>query len=156
MAHRLAPTAEADLDNIWYYTAKESPSVEIADRVVDSITERLFLLSTYPHVGRRRDEDLRPGLRSFPVGEYVIIYRGDDDVLIPHVMRGSRDIEALLSRMLKNPSWLSFRGAAGDEESRESFVFRARFLASLGMTTFTGVFQHPVRDGYQVGNPVMA
>ena len=45
--------------------------------------------------------------------------------------------------MLKNPPRLSFRGAAGDEESRKSFASRARFLASLGMTTFTKVFQHP-------------
>ncbi len=96
MAHRLAPEAEAELDDIWYYIAKESHSIEIADRVVDSITDRFFLLATYPHVGRRRDEDLRPGLRSFPVGEYVIIYRVEaDDVLILHVIRGSRDIEAL-------------------------------------------------------------
>jgi len=95
MAHRLAPQAEADLDDIWYYTARQSQSIEIADRVVDSITERFFLLATYPHVGRRRDEDLRPGLRSFPVGEYVIIYRVQgEDVLILRVLRGSRDIEA--------------------------------------------------------------
>ena len=33
------------------------------------------LLASYPNLGRARDEDLRPGLRSFPVGEYVIIYR---------------------------------------------------------------------------------
>ena len=52
--------------------------------------------------------------------------------------------------MLKNPSWLSFRGAAGDEESRKSFVFRARFLASLGMTSFTEVFQHPARRGPRI------
>jgi plasmid stabilization system protein ParE len=61
MAHRLAPKAETDLDNIWYYIARESQSVEIADRVVDSVTDRFFLLATHPHVGRRRDEDLRPG-----------------------------------------------------------------------------------------------
>ena len=85
-----------NLDDIWYYTAKESHSIEIADRVVDSITDRFFLLATYPHLGRRRDEDLRPGLRSFPVGEYVIIYRVEaEDVLILHVIRGSRDLEAL-------------------------------------------------------------
>ncbi len=96
MAHRLAPKAEADLDEIWYYTAKESQSFEIADRVVDSITARFLLLATHPHVGRRRDEDLRPGLRSFPVGEYLIIYRvGAEDVLILRVIRGSRDLEAL-------------------------------------------------------------
>ena len=73
MAHRLALEAEAELDDIWYYTAKESHSIEIADRLIDSITDRFFLLATYPHVGRRRDEDLRPSLRSFSVGEHVII-----------------------------------------------------------------------------------
>jgi plasmid stabilization system protein ParE len=32
----------------------------------------------------------------FPVGDYIIIYRIEDtDVLILHVMRGSRHIEAL-------------------------------------------------------------
>jgi toxin ParE1/3/4 len=97
MAHRLAPEAEAELDDIWYYVAKESGSIDIADRLVDSITERFYLLARHPHMGRRRDEDLRPGLRSFPVGEYVIIYRvEEDEVLILHVYRGSRDIEALL------------------------------------------------------------
>jgi toxin ParE1/3/4 len=97
MAHRVAPQAEAELDDIWYYVAKKSGSIEIADRLIDSITERFYLLACYPHIGRHRDEDLRPGLRSFPVGEYVIIYRvEEDDVLILHVFRGSRDIETLL------------------------------------------------------------
>ena len=96
MAHRIAPEAEAELDDIWYYIAKESGSIEIADRVIDSVTDRFFLLARFPQMGRRRDEDLRPGLRSFVVGEYVIIYRvGDEDVLILHVLRGSRDLKAL-------------------------------------------------------------
>ena len=93
MAHRVAPQAEAELDDIWYYVAKESGSIEIADRLIDSITERFYLLACHPHIGRLRDEDLRPGLRSFPVGEYVIIYRVEEkDVLILHIFRGSRDI----------------------------------------------------------------
>jgi toxin ParE1/3/4 len=97
MAHRVAPEVEAELDNIWYYVAKESGSTDIADRLIDSISARFYLLACHPHVGRRRDEDLRTGLRSFPVGEYVIIYRLEgDDALILHVLRGSRDIEALL------------------------------------------------------------
>jgi len=97
MAHRVAPEAEAELDNIWDYVAKESGSIEIADRLIDSIVERFYLLACHPHIGRRRDEDLRLGLRSFPVGEYVIIYRIEEqDALILHVLRGSRDIEALL------------------------------------------------------------
>lgn len=96
MAHRLAPEVEAELDNIWYYLARESGNIEIADRLIDSITDRFFLLAGHPYVGRRRDQDLRPGLRSFPVGEYVIIYRIEGvDVLILHVAHGRRDLEAL-------------------------------------------------------------
>ena len=47
---------------------------------------------------RARDEDLRPGLRSFPIGEYIILYRiEDEDVVILRVLRGSRNIAALFS-----------------------------------------------------------
>jgi len=52
------------------------------------------------------------------------------------------------NRMLKNPSSLSFRGAAGNEESRKSVVSRARFLPFaplwVGMTTSANVLQHSV------------
>jgi len=95
MAHRLAPESEADLDELWYHVATNA-SVEIADRLLDSITTRFFLLGAHPRAGRRRN-DLRPGMRAFPVGEYVVLYRVEDDnVLIERVVRGSRDLEALL------------------------------------------------------------
>jgi toxin ParE1/3/4 len=96
MAHRVAPEAQADLDDVWYYVARASSSPTVADRLIDAITQRFLLLARHPHLGRPRDEDLRPGLRSFPVGNYVIIYRVDgEDVLILRVLRGSRDIPAL-------------------------------------------------------------
>ena len=98
MAHRLAPQAEIELDEIWHYTATESGSVEIADRLIDRITECFFLLATHPHMGRQRD-DLRPGagLRSFPVGRFIIFYRIiGEDVDILHVIPAARDIEPLL------------------------------------------------------------
>ena len=99
MGHRRSPQADSDLDGIWHYVATKSGSVEIADRLIDSITDRFFLLANHPHIGRARDEDLRPGLRSFPVGEYVIIYRiQDDGVSILRVVRGSRNIEALFGQ----------------------------------------------------------
>ena len=98
MGHRRSQQADSDLDDIWYYVASKSGSVEIADRLIDSITSRFFLLASHPNIGRARDEDLRPGLRSFPVGEYVIIYRiQNEDVLILRVLRGSRNIAALFS-----------------------------------------------------------
>ena len=96
MAHRLSPEAEAELDGIWYYVATGSGSIEVADGSIDSLTRRFYLLALNPHLGRRRDEDLRSGMRSFVVGEYLILYRIEqENVLILHVVRGSRDIEGL-------------------------------------------------------------
>ena len=71
---RLSPEAEAELDGIWMHLARESGSVDVATRVVDGIVERFWLLARYPYIGRRRDDDLRPGLRSLTAGDYLIIH----------------------------------------------------------------------------------
>ena len=75
MAHRVAPEAEVDLDGIWYYIATESGSIHAADQCIDSLTDRFYLLAG-------------------------ILYRIDkeEEVLILHVVRGSRNIEALFGR----------------------------------------------------------
>lgn len=97
--HRLSLEAESDLDAVWYYTATESGSADIADRLVESIASRFLLIQLHPQIGRNRDEELRPGLRTFPVGNYLIVYRSDgDEVLILRVLRGSRNIDGLLGR----------------------------------------------------------
>lgn len=94
MAHRLAPEAETDLDAMWLHIASNS-SVETADRFVDSLTDRFFLLATHPFAGRRRD-DLLPDIRLFPVGDYVVLYLVEGpDVLITRVVHGGRDLDAL-------------------------------------------------------------
>jgi toxin ParE1/3/4 len=94
MGVRLLPQVDAELDEIWLYIARESGSAEIANRLIDTIIDRFWLVAKHPQIGRRRDHDLRPGLRSFAVGEYVIIDRiADEDTVILHVLRGSRDIE---------------------------------------------------------------
>jgi toxin ParE1/3/4 len=44
-----------------------------------------------PHAGRTRNE-IRPGYRSFPVGEYLIFYRVmEPGVRIMHVVHGRMD-----------------------------------------------------------------
>jgi toxin ParE1/3/4 len=94
MAHRVAPQAKSDLDEIWYFVAIQSGSTEIAGRLIENITDRFLLLSRFPEIGRGRDEELRPGLRSFSVGAYLIFYRKEgDEVLVLRVIHGSRDIE---------------------------------------------------------------
>jgi toxin ParE1/3/4 len=99
MGHIRSPQARTDLQEIWRYVATESGSFEVADRLIDSIVDRFVLLASFPNIGRVRDLDLPSGLRSFPVGEYVILYRiQKEDVLILRVLRGSRDIEGLFDR----------------------------------------------------------
>ena len=98
MAHRLAREAESDLDDIWYFIASESGNAEVADRFIESLAQRFLLLARHPHLGRRRDDDLVPGLRSFPLGRYVILYsvEPNGDVLIVRVIPGDRDIPTLI------------------------------------------------------------
>ena len=96
MGHSLALEATAELDRIWYYIASETGDIGRADRLIDVITERFYLLSRYPRLGRIRP-DLRPELRSFSVGDYIILYRiVAEDVLILHVFHGRQDIQAHL------------------------------------------------------------
>jgi plasmid stabilization system protein ParE len=51
MALLRSPQADSDLDDIWYYVAARSGSMEIADRLIDSITGRFLLLATFPMRG---------------------------------------------------------------------------------------------------------
>jgi toxin ParE1/3/4 len=96
MAHRVSPRAEADLDDIWFYAAKESGSIEIANRLIDTITNRFLLLGGFLFIGRSRDEDFGAGSRSLTAGEYVIIYSVENgDVLILRVVHGRRDLDWL-------------------------------------------------------------
>ena len=95
---RLSPEAEAELDNIWLRIARESSSIDIASRLVDAIYERFWLLAQFPHMGRKRDADLEPGLRSFPAEDVIIHSIEEDDVVaILQVVPGNRDIASLLT-----------------------------------------------------------
>jgi toxin ParE1/3/4 len=96
MAHRIAPRAEADLDDIWLYTAKESGSVDAATLLIDSITDRFYFLAGFPYAGRSRDRDFGAGMRSSPVGEYVIVYCVEGEgMFILRVVHGRRDFDRL-------------------------------------------------------------
>jgi toxin ParE1/3/4 len=99
MAHRISPQAEADLDSVWLYVAKDSGSMDVATRLIDSISGRFVFLSGFPYAGRSRESDFGKGSRSFAAGEYVILYRiEDEDILILRVAHGRRLLEELFSR----------------------------------------------------------
>ncbi|HXB71769.1 MAG TPA: type II toxin-antitoxin system RelE/ParE family toxin [Candidatus Acidoferrales bacterium] len=90
MAHRLTGRARRDVLDIWRRIAADSePS---ADRFIDRLTQHFRLLGKAPFAGRQRD-DIRPGYRSFPVGEYLIFYRiMEPGVRIMHVVHGRKDL----------------------------------------------------------------
>lgn len=87
------PQAEIDLLEIWSFISQDS--FEAADRFLDWLEARFDLIATQPHMGRERPE-LRPGLRSFPVGNHIVFYTPiEDGIILERVLRGSQDIEAL-------------------------------------------------------------
>ncbi len=89
--YRVSKEAENDLDEIFAYWA-EWASLEIADRLIDAIIERFWLLGEYPESGRACDDIKKPGTRCFPAAKYLIYYRKiRRGVEIAHVFRGARD-----------------------------------------------------------------
>lgn len=90
----IRPEAERDLDEIWWYIAQDSP--DNADRFLDRLQERFLTLADFPKMGASRD-DIQTGLRSQPVGSYLIFYFPlADGIEIIRVLHGSRDVENLL------------------------------------------------------------
>lgn len=90
----IRPEAESDLDEIWWYIAQDHPNN--ADQFLDRIQDRFMALPDFPHLGTSRDE-LKSGLRSQPVGNYLIFYFPlADGIEIVRILHGSRDIGNLL------------------------------------------------------------
>jgi len=93
--HVVSQPARAELDAIWKYVAVASHSSAVADRLIEDITRHFYLIARQPGMGRQRNE-LRPGYRSFAVGQYLILYRAvEKRVEIMHVLHGKRDLDAL-------------------------------------------------------------
>jgi toxin ParE1/3/4 len=91
----LSPRAQSDIAEIWDYIAEDSETR--ADDFIDVIDLKFQTLSNQPNMGRKRGE-LAEGLRSFPVGRYVIFYLPiPQGVQIVRVLHGSRDLETIFT-----------------------------------------------------------
>ena len=89
----LLPRAIGDLAEIWDYIADDSEAR--ADAFIDLLDGKIHTLARRPHMGRAREE-LAEGLRSFPVGRYIIFYRPmPKSIEIIRVLHGARDLHAL-------------------------------------------------------------
>ena len=90
MRYRVSEEAEQDLDEIFLYWANRA-SLEAADRIIDRITERFWLLGEHPNAGKPAGNIAR-GVKCFPAGKYLIYYRNTrrgTDIL--HIFHGARN-----------------------------------------------------------------
>ena len=87
------PRALSYLAEIWDYIADDS---EVrADAFVATIDAKFQTLAKQPGIGRMRDE-LATGLRSLPIGRYVIFYLSQaGGIEIIRVLHGARDIDTI-------------------------------------------------------------
>ncbi len=100
MRYRVSKGANRALDEIFLWWA-ERVNLSAADRLIESITERFWLLGEYPEAGKSVEE-LAPGVRCFPAGKYLIYYRrtrhGTD---ILHIFHGARNQRLALKESKK-------------------------------------------------------
>lgn len=92
MKLQFRPEAENDLLDIGAFIEKDNPHA--AANFITRIREKCEALTRNPEIGRSRPE-LITGLRSFPVGQYVIFYHSiPDSIEIIRVIHCARDIDA--------------------------------------------------------------
>jgi toxin ParE1/3/4 len=100
MRYRVSEVAERDLEEIFVYWA-ERANVDIADRLIDGIAERFWLLGEYPDAGRSC-EDIAAGVKCFPAGRYLIYYRKSrQGTEILHIFHGARDQKRAIKKAKK-------------------------------------------------------
>lgn len=85
--------ALADLEEIYAYIAKDSPSR--AASVIEKILDAIDSLEIFPHrnIVERQSAKVRSPIRSLPVKPFVIYFRVIDDrnvVIIRHIQHGAR------------------------------------------------------------------
>lgn len=82
---------EEDLLAIAEYIAGDNPSA--AARWLDEIERTFTLLASYPSIGQEVGH-IRPGLRRFCLGNYLIYFEpASSGVRVVRVLHGSRQIE---------------------------------------------------------------
>ena len=88
-------TSKAHWDLVDIATEVGGVNLGAADRLLDMIEQKCRLLAQFPEMGRKREE-LASGLRSFPVGNYVIFYRpSPEGIQMIRVLHGARDLPPL-------------------------------------------------------------
>jgi len=90
------PAALSDLDDIWLHIARDSRNA--ANRFLDRVDSAEERLADNPLIGVARD-DLAPGMRLWPIGNHVFLYRFEPGLLtIVRLVWGGRSLGALINQ----------------------------------------------------------
>lgn len=89
---RVTTSRDADFDllEIWAHIARHR--IEAADRLAERFDEVFQSLARSPNIGRGVD-GLLPGLRRFPIGEYLVFFTAaEGGIRVVRVIHGAREI----------------------------------------------------------------
>ena len=93
--------ARRDYVQIWVHIAEDN--IDAADDLVRKFDHALDLLADNPGLGPERPE-LAPGMRSFPVGKYLLFYRPlDKGIELLRVLHGARDLKRIFKPKRRPP-----------------------------------------------------
>ena len=92
MMYHLRAQAEADVAEIWRYTASRWGAKQ-ADKYYASLIDGFRSLAANPNLGRSCEE-IRPGYRRHSVGAHVVFYKADGaEVDIVRILHSRRDFQ---------------------------------------------------------------
>ena len=91
----ILPQADADLEDIWLYTA-QTWSIVQADHYIIALHKSFMLLCDIPTIARERPE-IAPPVRVYPSGRHYVIYRVAGETLtVLRVIHNRRNWQPLL------------------------------------------------------------
>jgi len=93
----LSPEAMDDLHGIRDFVALDSPTA--ADRLIDQFFGAFEQLALWPGQGHSRRDLTDRNVRFWPVGSYLVVYRGDRGPLeTVAILHGARDIPRVIEQ----------------------------------------------------------
>jgi len=88
----LTDAVQKDLDDIWFYIARQSGNIAPAEQVIKRLHATIVTLANNPDIGRPCSEDIDPNGRWFPVNNYILYYRAETRrIIFTHIFDGRRN-----------------------------------------------------------------
>ncbi len=88
-------SARRDLADILDHITRTGGSLATGQQYVDRLRQQCRKLAALPGTFGRSRPELRPDIRSFAFGDYVIFFRYEGDTVeVVNILQGHRDIDA--------------------------------------------------------------